>query len=155
MAVELRKSGASYPDIARAVKMELKLDRYSVGTARNDVLSVIEDHRNKLFEDVKDLVQIELKRLDDALRAIWEKAMSGDKEAINTMLKIEDMRCKLTGLYSPTAIDLTSGGRPLVIRSIQVNLPSPTSVRLPAPDNVIDGEVRVVNDAGASVIESG
>ena len=46
------------------------------------------------------MLALEQERLDAMLRAAWPAALRGDVEAVKVVLKVEDMRCKLLGLYA-------------------------------------------------------
>lgn len=50
-------------------------------------------------EAAKQLREIELESLDQAERALASRIVQGDLGAIDRMIKIKDMRAKLTGLY--------------------------------------------------------
>lgn len=58
-------------------------------------------------EDVQTLRQLENDRLDLLFNAIWDKALAGDNEAIETCLKIMTRRAKLLGLDTPPEHRLT------------------------------------------------
>ena len=51
-----------------------------------------------LVDDVQLLRQLEGDRLDALQVAIWEQAMTGDLRAVNVLLRIIAIRCKLFGL---------------------------------------------------------
>ncbi len=50
-------------------------------------------------QDVDFLRQIAMDRLDALHRALWPAAMAGDVPAVMALLRINDTRCRLLGLY--------------------------------------------------------
>lgn len=58
-------------------------------------LEELSKEQNEIAEHVRDL---ELRRLDDMLRAIWPKVIGGDLRAIDRVLAIQDRRAKYLGL---------------------------------------------------------
>ena len=57
---------------------------------------------------IKQARNIELQRLQDMHRAVWMDAITGDREAITTVLKLMERRSKLLGLDSPAKMDVDS-----------------------------------------------
>lgn len=95
-AVELRKAGLSYEAIAR------KLD---IANASSAQLMVRRALSRVDAEATKDLREIECRRLDDMLFAIWTHVRSGHLGAIDKALKIMERRARLLGLDSPVKFD--------------------------------------------------
>jgi hypothetical protein len=48
----------------------------------------------------RDVLALEQERLDAMLRTAWPAALQGDMKAVLAVLKVEDMRCRLLGLYA-------------------------------------------------------
>lgn len=48
---------------------------------------------------------VELQRLQEMHRTVWEDALTGDREAIGTVLRLMERRAKLLGLDAPAKID--------------------------------------------------
>ncbi len=71
-------------------------------------------------DDAHELRAMELERLDALTQACWEKAMDGDPQMIDKLLRISERRARFLGLDAPlkTAIDLLN-----------------TDVRIYLPDN--------------------
>lgn len=93
-ALDMRARRMTYQQIADRIGWG------SRGTAHQQVAKEL-----KLIprEAAKELRQIELESLDQAERALGARIMQGDLGAIDRMIKIKDMRAKLTGLYEPAA----------------------------------------------------
>jgi hypothetical protein len=91
-ALELRKAGASYEQIATQLKYGNK------GNAWKDVrLALREWYR----EPAQDVLRIELQRLDVMLLGLWSKAKAGDTQAIDRVLRIQERRTAYEGLDAP------------------------------------------------------
>jgi hypothetical protein len=58
------------------------------------------ESENLIQESAAQVLELELQRLDRLLMGIWPEAITGDHQAIDRALKIEDMRAKLLGLYN-------------------------------------------------------
>lgn len=88
-AVELRKAGATYDQIARVLKYSGK------GAAHNAVKRVRD---TRVSEASAELVALEADRLDKYLVALDTAIKAGDTKAIGAALKISERRAKLLGL---------------------------------------------------------
>src|SRR5690242_13329188 len=82
-ALELRKAGKSYPAIAAELGWAGPSGAYR---------SVSMALKNITREPSKQLVELEVQRLDDLLGAVWGKAMEGDGGAIDRALRIMERR---------------------------------------------------------------
>lgn len=91
-ALELRKAGASYEQIATQLKYANK------STVWRDVREAI---RSIYAEPAQDVLRIELGRLDVMLLGVWSKAKAGDCQAIDRVLRIQERRAAYEGLDAP------------------------------------------------------
>lgn len=98
-SIELRRKGYSYAEIVQ----ELQKDGWIVSTVQvyKDVTEAIRKRIRDESENAELARQIEVDRLDVALKAIMARVEAGDDDAIHTMMKIMVRRAKLTGLDSP------------------------------------------------------
>lgn len=96
-ALELRIEGKTFDEIAAALKYR---DRSGAWVA---VTSAME---RGIAEPAKELIELTTMRLDKLLAAIWPKAMTGDAQAIATVLRVERQRADLLGLAAPRMIDI-------------------------------------------------
>lgn len=103
-AFELRKHGATYQAIADAVG-------YRGPSGAYNALKRMLDGQKR--EAGKELVQLEVERLDMMLVAIAPAVQNGHLGAIDRALRIAKRRAELLGLDAPKEVDVTSGGRPL------------------------------------------
>jgi hypothetical protein len=90
MAFELRKAGASYELIAE------KLGYSNAKSAESSIRRVLASKYKP--EDVEEVVQLELARLDALQLIAWRRAKDGDLSAIDRILKIMERRAKYLGL---------------------------------------------------------
>jgi len=91
-------AGLNYRDIAGALGV-------SVGTVASDVKMIMGRWRADQVREVNEVVQLDLRRLDNALNAIWDNVHKGDDTAIGTMLRILERRAKLLGLDKPLTVN--------------------------------------------------
>lgn len=92
-ALKLRTMRVGYAEIARQVGYA------SPGAAHDAVKRALAAIPR---ENAKELRTSELEGLDVAERALAQRLARGDLRAIDRMLRIKDMRAKLTGLYEET-----------------------------------------------------
>lgn len=89
-AFELRKAGLSYRRIADQLG-------YSHEMVRQDINGMLATITTDTVENAKELVSLELARLDDMTISLWPEARQGDRKAIDTVLRIMERRAKLLG----------------------------------------------------------
>jgi hypothetical protein len=90
--LELRLVVLSYRQIAAAV-----------GHPRNPAYVwriAKQEMREYTGAPAREVLALEQERLDAMLRAAWLAALRGDTKAVLAVLRIEDMRCRLLGLYA-------------------------------------------------------
>lgn len=106
-ALELRKRGMSYSDIAAAIGYK------SPSGAHQAVAHAL---KKTLREEADGLREMEAERLDALLDAVWDKAMRGNKDAVDRVLRIMERRARLLGLdaQGPTAA-ISSDGQTLTV----------------------------------------
>ncbi len=95
-ALELRKAGVSFPNIAKA------LGYGGPSGAYNAVHSAI---RRVLREPVEALVNMEMARLDDIAFALWPAVKRGEEKASARMLDVMTRRAKMLGLDAPAKLE--------------------------------------------------
>lgn len=97
-ALQLRKAGATYEEIGRALGMT------RTGAYRA-VKRALDELNEKIAEDAAEVLRLELERLDAMLLAVWPKAKQGHLGAIDRVLKIMERRSRLLGLDAPHKVD--------------------------------------------------
>jgi transposase-like protein len=93
-AVAMRRGGASYDQIARAIG----ITRSAACKAVRRVLARI---AREASEDAAELRALEQQRLDALLAAVWPRAAKGDLAAVDRALRIAERRARLLGLDAP------------------------------------------------------
>lgn len=100
-ALELRKTGASYRQIADMLRSNEEIgttSRYSRFCAYADVREALKEAREQTQETATELREIEVQRLDMASVAIAKMVRDGNLGAIDRWIKIIESRCRLLGL---------------------------------------------------------
>jgi transposase-like protein len=113
-AIELRRSGAGYEDIARHLGMSGPGQAYKV---------VQEALKATYREPADEVRKLELDRLDRLTLALWQRAKGGESEAIDRVLKLMDRRARLLGLDAPQKFD--PGTMPLAVNVIRPDAAHP------------------------------
>ncbi|MBP8055183.1 MAG: hypothetical protein KA314_05045 [Chloroflexi bacterium] len=118
MALEMRKSGASYRVIGESIRAYIlqetgKETRYDYRQAQKDVTTALAEVRGRLLDSAENVLTTELLRLDELQSALWDKALAGDGEAIRLTLTVMEQRAKMLGLNQLNVIHLLfNGSRP-------------------------------------------
>ena len=125
--LELRRSGATYRQIAKATIKKFGADNLPLGFdcryASMDVKRELEKLQAINESQADDLMTLELDRLDAMLLGLWQRARSGDEKAVDRVLRIMERRARLLGLDKAQGIDITSGGRTIQITTIEAVAP--------------------------------
>ena len=96
-AYNLRLEGKSWWHIAEEMKIT-ELDASSMVAESIRAASALVDESEK-----RQIMAIELDRLDQLTRAVWPTAMAGDSRSIDSVLKIMAHRSRLVGLEDALA----------------------------------------------------
>ena len=103
-ALELRKAGATFEQIGKALAM----------SPQNAYASVDAALKRLQREPAEQVLALELERLDAMLIAVFKAAKAGDLQSINSVLAIQGRRTRYLGLDAPVKsenkTDLNSGG---------------------------------------------
>lgn len=94
-ALELRKAGANYEQIANQLHLANKSVAWKLVKA--GIKAIVE-------EPAQDVLKLELDRLDVMLLGCWSKAKAGEEKAVDRVLRIMERRASYLGLDSPKAI---------------------------------------------------
>ena len=108
-ALDMRLEGKEYSEIARALG-------YANGSGPYNAIQSL--MRRYALESLSELRDVEGARLDKMLAAVWARATTGDLDAIDTVLKIQQRRARLFGLDRPVRIDVDLEPRQTVILKI-------------------------------------
>lgn len=97
-ALELRKAGVSFEEIARTLGYAGPSSSYRA------IMSAL---KRTLQEPADEVRKLELVRLDRAQRVAWERMLQGDLEALAKVIKVMERRARLLGLDMPTKVAST------------------------------------------------
>ena len=98
-AIRLRLSGATIAQIAT------QLGYASEAGAYKAIMRELEQTAQDQGESTEAVRPLELKRLDQMQFPIWNQVVTGDQQAINTALRIQERRASLLGLDAPKQIE--------------------------------------------------
>lgn len=73
IVAKLYKRGYSYRQIQAEVMKRLALESYSLRTVARDVNSLLEEWRESRLTDMDKALQLELERIDETVRELWEQ----------------------------------------------------------------------------------
>jgi hypothetical protein len=96
-ALALRREGLPYREIAD------RLDWKNEASARSAVTRLLTRIE---YDEVVEMRGVEGERLDALQRAVWTAAISGDTDAIKSVLAIMARRARLFGLDMPAKVDV-------------------------------------------------
>jgi len=92
--MDLRKKGLSF----RAIGAELEISKTR---AHTHYKKAMDELLVELQGEAKEVVALEISRLDSLMEAVMPKAEAGDLAAVDRVLKIQDRRAKYLGLDAP------------------------------------------------------
>lgn len=73
IVAQLYKRGYSIRKIQSEVLNRLELKTYSIATVHSDIKTLLEEWRENRIEDMDEALQLELERIDDTVRELWEQ----------------------------------------------------------------------------------
>ena len=88
-------AGLNYRDMAVALNV-------SLGTIAHDVGIILARWREEQVRTIGDITEIELRRLDTMLNAVWADAKSGKLGHIDRVIRIDERRARILGTDAPT-----------------------------------------------------
>ena len=97
-ALELRKCGHTYQQIARALNYRAASGAWHA-TQRG--------LKTTLREPADELRQLELARLDTLHHALWDRAIAGNLRAVDAVLRIMKRRASLLGMDAPKRLGVS------------------------------------------------
>ena len=94
MALELRKAGAPYREIARQLGVD-------VHTAHADVGAELADLRTATVDRAEELRALELERYDRMVAGLWPQIEKRSPPAVTAAVRVSERRARLLGLDEP------------------------------------------------------
>ena len=96
-ALELRKAGVAYEEIARALGFKWKSGAFAA------VKRALKEVKR---EPCQELIVLEAERIDALFMAMYSKAKHGDYGAVDRCIHLMERRARLLGLDAPERVDL-------------------------------------------------
>lgn len=93
-AIEMRKAGYSYHDIAQRMQV-------TISTAYGYIQEALLELREKTEMDAQSVRDLELERCDRMLQGLWPKAKKGDPASVAAAIRVLERRSKMLGLDAP------------------------------------------------------
>lgn len=87
IVAQLYKRGYTVRAIRAEVMRRLDLSTYSVSTVHGDIKSLLKEWRESRLEDMDDALQLELTRIDDTVRELWEQWEKSKEDYTKTQRK--------------------------------------------------------------------
>lgn len=152
IVADLYRRGYSYGAIQARLREEAGMERTSLSTIHSDVMALLAEWRAERLESIEDYVTLELRRIDDATRALWAEWEKSKEEgarpaAVGYMAEIRQQlaeRRKLLGLYAPERREVAGpGGGAIAVQTlsdadIAAEIARITSGLPPAKDEAAD-----------------
>jgi hypothetical protein len=111
--LELREEGHDLRTIAARLEEEFGAVSLPSGWdsryVAKDIQRALQKVRSEVDAKASDLLRMELRRLDALQAAFYSKALGGDAEAFDRVLKAMRRRAKYMGLDEPDELDVTGG----------------------------------------------
>jgi DNA-binding CsgD family transcriptional regulator len=106
---ELRKAGASYQEIARA----MGLSHEGARKICKRVFRKLDEHTQ---ESAREYRTLELGRIGALIKALWKRGLEGELKAIDRLTKLIDLEAELCGTKAASKIEVTGAeGGPLSV----------------------------------------
>lgn len=87
IVAQLYKRGYTVRAIREEVMRRLDLTTYGVSTVHSDIKSLLKEWRESRLEDMDDALQLELTRIDDTVRELWEQWEKSKEDYTRTQRK--------------------------------------------------------------------
>jgi hypothetical protein len=114
MVLRLRKEGLLYREIAGRVQEQFSADElpngYDAAYVGKDLRRALQNVESDLETEARDMLRMELRRLNELQAAMWSKAMQGEEGAVDRILNVMKRRAKYLGLDEPDEIRAEIGG---------------------------------------------
>lgn len=87
IVAQLYKRGYTLRAIREEVMRRLDLPTYSVSTVHRDIKSLLKEWRESRLDDIDDTLQLELSRIDDTVKELWEQWEKSKEDYTKTQRK--------------------------------------------------------------------
>lgn len=100
-AIELRRAGHSYREIAAILRIQFKQPKYSHEAAWQDIRHEMKALVARTETDVTTIRAFELSRIDRLIRAAWVAALQGSVQHIKAVAQLLKLKSDITGIMAP------------------------------------------------------
>lgn len=91
IVAQLYKRGWTQRKIQAEVMRRLDLPTYSLNTVHRDIRCLLDEWRESRLDDMDDALQLELSRIDDTVRELWEQWEKSKEDYTRTQMKRKGM----------------------------------------------------------------
>lgn len=91
IVAQLYKRGWTQRKIQAEVMRRLDLPTYSLNTVHRDIRCLLDEWRESRIDDMDDALQLELSRIDDTVRELWEQWEKSKEDYTRTQMKRRGM----------------------------------------------------------------
>ncbi len=91
IVAQLYKRGWTQRKIQAEVMRRLDLPTYSLNTVHRDIRHLLDEWRESRLDDMDDALQLELARIDDTVRELWEQWEKSKEDYTRTQMKRRGM----------------------------------------------------------------
>lgn len=124
---ELLKAGATQREMAEELG-------FSLGTINSDVRAIRKEWRKYTLANVEDAIAQDLMRLETAVSSIWNSVLTGNLDAIQTLLGIIAARAKIYGYAGIPRDQFDEARGKQATPGMTVNMYGDSQVKLPPFD---------------------
>lgn len=136
--IQLREAGATWADIADTIEERHGLDalpnHWGKRYACQDFHRALGKVQDEVKERARTVREMELRRLRRMQRGLWQKAVSGDTDAVRTVVRLMKRRANLLGLDEPDELDVTAGAEADTLEALMDALQEYPEARQAAAD---------------------
>lgn len=91
IVAQLYKRGWTQRKIQAEVMRRLDIPTYSLNTVHRDIRCLLDEWRESRLDDMDDALQLELSRIDDTVRELWEQWEKSKEDYTRTQMKRRGM----------------------------------------------------------------
>jgi hypothetical protein len=152
-ALEFRARGMTYREVHQALIMKYGKDALPDSYDERNCYADVQDELSKITlvnpESAKMMRMLMAERLDKMMLVIFNEALGGNLKAVDRVLKIEDFRARLFGLYEPSRVKVDDW------RSEIIDLLKQGKITISQVEDEFGAEVakELVESRGTSVVD--
>lgn len=146
-AIELRRDGWTLQAIA---------DELGWNSPQAATMAIKRTLDRTTYETVDDMRTVVGERYDGIIATFLPKALAGDPDAANVVLKTEAQRARLFGLDAPVRTEVTGAdGGPIEVSDISDLVGRIIAITVPDAGSDVEGAIDVIEGGPRALIEGG